>query len=177
MIQYIIRITFIFTFLTLFFFLYVIQTEKNGFINQINIIVDDLLSNISSSNIINNQNIDQNDLKLLSDTIINSLEEKINIKLQSDVNQIDIDNNKIKNKAITYLGILWFIFIIVILFTGLNYNIIHIIKYSLLIVSIVIIIKILFMSFVSSKYISEDPNKIKEQIGISIKEWITKNIK
>ena len=33
------------------------------------------------------------------------------------------------------------------------------------------------MYFISSKYISEDPNKIKEQIGISIKEWIATNIK
>jgi hypothetical protein len=177
MIQYIIRITFIFTFLTLFFFFYVIQTERNGFINQINIIVDDLLSNISSSNIINNQNIDQNNLKLLSDTIINSLEEKINIKLQSRVNQIDIDNDKIRHKAFTCLGILWAIFVFIIVSTGLNYNIITIIKYSLLILSIVILIKILFMYFISSKYISEDPNKIKEQIGISIKEWIATNIK
>ena len=113
----------------------------------------------------------------MSDTIINSLEEKINIKLQSRVNQIDIDNDKIRHKAFTCLGILWAIFVFIIVSTGLNYNIITIIKYSLLILSIVILIKILFMYFISSKYISEDPNKIKEQIGISIKEWIATNIK
>jgi hypothetical protein len=38
-------------------------------------------------------------------------------------------------------------------------------------------VELVFLTFISGKYISADPNKVKMLLGTSIKEWIQQNNK
>ena len=39
------------------------------------------------------------------------------------------------------------------------------------------LVELVFLTYISSKYISADPNKIKNLLGTSVKSWIEKNKK
>ena len=65
------------------------------------------------------------------------------------------------------------VFVISILLSCFPINVI--IKESVIIILFIGLTELIFIKFISSKYIIADPNKIKKELGLTIKEWLKNN--
>ena len=176
----IIQVIFVFSFLVLFYFLYVIDVEKKDFQEQIDLLVDSLMLDIQGelTNIIsiNSDKITKDDFKLLSYGIIDTLEEKITMNTKDMIQDVNNKNTAIKNNMFKILiGIIIGCIILLIFFQC--YPIYTILKESIITVLFIGLVELVFLTFISGKYISADPNKIKNLLGISIQKWIKENKK
>jgi hypothetical protein len=175
-----IQVIFVFSFLVLFYFLYVIDVEKKDFQEQIELLVDSLMLDIKNqiSNIIsvNPKEISKDDLKLLVYGIIDTLEEKITMNTKDMIQNVNNTNSAIKNNMFKILiGIMVFCVILLLIFQC--YPVYTILKESIITVFFIALVELVFLTFISGKYISADPNKIKNLLGTSIQEWIKQNKK
>jgi hypothetical protein len=176
-----IQITLIFIFLTIFFFTYVTHVEQTEFKNQLNLITDDIMGDVNNNllKIINTQkHIDPNQANIILNGIIDVMEEETTTAYKDSIDSITIENNIIKKKSFYYLylviGILIVIISIIMMFNyciKLKYDI----KEGIIIVFFVGITEFLFLTFITTKYISASPNKVRKQVGTAIKSWINKN--
>ena len=95
-----IQVIFVFSFLVLFYFLYVIDVEKKDFQEQIDLLVDSLMSDLKAqaNNIItvNSKEIGKDDLQLLIYGIIDTLEEKITMNTKDIIKGVNSKNSSIK---------------------------------------------------------------------------------
>ena len=57
------------------------------------------------------------------------------------------------------------------------YPVYTILKESIITVFFIGLVELVFLTFISGKYISADPNKIKNLLGTSIQNWIKVNKK
>ena len=176
----VIQVIFVFSFLVLFYFLYVIDVEKKDFQEQIDLLVDSLMLDIQGelTNIIsiNSDKITKDDFKLLSYGIIDTLEEKITMNTKDMIQDVNNKNTAIKNNMFKILiGIIIGCIILLIFFQC--YPIYTILKESIITVLFIGLVELVFLTFISGKYISADPNKIKNLLGISIQKWIKENKK
>ena len=109
------QVIFIFSFLVIFYFLYVVNVEQQDFKEQIELIVDslfdDIKDNIKDILILNNSNLSEDDMKLLLYGVIDILEEKYSIEQKNAINAINEKNDKIKNNCYKIIGILLIILI------------------------------------------------------------------
>lgn len=175
----IVQVTFVFCFLVIFYFLYVTRVEQDEFKKQIELIVDNLTKDIKdqlNDIIINNgkDKLSQEDLQLLLYGIIDTVEEKVSIDSKKMIDDINESNRKLKNNVYTILLIILAIIgIILIYFNCLPISLI--IKEALIVVLFIGITELIFLTFVSERYISADPNRIKNKLGTSIKNWIKNN--
>ena len=175
------QVFFIFCFLVIFYFLYVIKVEQDEFKNQLELIIDSLIDDTRDElkNIIKSEGqykLDKNDYEILMYGIIDSIEEKISIESQKQIEDINNSNRKLRNNVYTILiTILIIISILLLYFNCLPVNVI--IKESLITVLFIGITEFIFLKLISERYISADPNRIKYKLGNSIKEWISKNKK
>jgi VIT1/CCC1 family predicted Fe2+/Mn2+ transporter len=178
-ISVVVQVTFVFTFLVIFYFLYVIKVEQDDFKEQINLIVDNLILDVKdeiSSLIVDKgtEKIKKEDMEVLIYGIIDTIEEKNTISSKEMVETINSNNNKLKNNIYKILiFILIGVFILLVLFRCLP--IYTITKESLITVFFIAITELVFLTFISGKYISADPNKIKNILGTTIKKWIKDN--
>lgn len=176
-----VQITFIFAFLTLFFFAYVQQVEQAEFISQLDLIMNSLMDDIGSDikNIIKyNQSIDNENLVLLMSGMIDTVEEKISIDSKSDNAGIAIQNKKIKTKALCMLLIVIITVVIIsviVLLLGFYIKIDMYVKEAMLVVIFVGLTEFLFLNIIAKNFVSADPNKIKRLIASTIIDWINKN--
>jgi len=175
-----IQVVFVFSFLVLFYFLYVIDVERKDFEDQINLLVDNLFSNVKDqvNEIIkvNPEKISKDDFELLVYGIIDTLEEKINIDSKDTIKQINASNDTLKNSVYKILiGIMVLCVVLIIFFRC--YPVSTILKESVITVFFIAMVELVFLTFISGKYISADPNKVKMLLGTSIKQWIQQNNK
>ena len=73
------------------------------------------------------------------------------------------------------IGILCLCIILFLVFQC--YPVYTIFKESIITVFFIALVELVFLTYISSKYISADPNKIKNLLGTSVKSWIEKNKK
>ena len=177
-----VKIVFIFTFLTVFFFVYVISVEQKTFKKQMDIIVDNLAALVASENglIIKPGSIPKDQIHVLADGIIGILEAQVNDDSVSAAAKVIAQNNKVKFQAYRNLAIIF-------VFTALAVSIIYllgvctplwdVVKKSLLVVLFTGTTEFVFLTLIVSKYISADPNKVKKQLGESVQRWIAKHEK
>jgi hypothetical protein len=175
-----IQVIFVFSFLVLFYFLYVIDVEKKDFQEQIDLLVDSLMTDLKSqsNNIIsvNSKEMSKEDLELLIYGIIDTLEEKITMNTKNMIQNVNNNNSSIKNNMFKILiGIMVVCVILLIFFQC--YPVYTILKESIITVFFIGLVELVFLTFISGKYISADPNKIKNLLGTSIQNWIKVNKK
>jgi hypothetical protein len=171
-----VQVVFIFSFLVIFYFLYVINVEKNEFESQINILTNNFLDNLKNVKInLNEKSVfTEDNLKLIFLGILDTAKEKVRLDYKNEIDEIDNHNNKLKNTC-------FIIVIILIIITGLSLFLLktlpgyEIFKESFTVVFFVAITELFFLKFVSEKYIAADPNKVNYKIGIAIKNWLKKN--
>ena len=175
-----IQVIFVFSFLVLFYFLYVIDVEKKDFQEQIDLLVDSLMTDLKSqsNNIIsvNSKEMSKEDLELLIYGIIDTFEEKITMNTKNMIQNVNNNNSSIKNNMFKILiGIMVVCVILLIFFQC--YPVYTILKESIITVFFIGLVELVFLTFISGKYISADPNKIKNLLGTSIQNWIKVNKK
>lgn len=169
-----IQIVFVFGFLVIFYFLYVTKIERDDFGIQMNLIIDDLMDDVIKAQIIPKDKLDQN-YKIVISGIIDTLEEDIKAKSEDAVKSVNDANNKLKNNMYKIvIGLFAFVFVLIILFRNyIPYT--TMVKEAIIVTLFIGLTELVFLSVVSSKYISASPNKVKYQLGQSISAWIHKN--
>jgi TRAP-type uncharacterized transport system fused permease subunit len=174
-----VQVIFVFSFLVIFYFLYVTKVEQEDFKEQINIIIDDLIGDVKdqiSQLVINKgtQSLNKEDTDLLLFGFIDIMEENITMK-SKDINKTITDSNtSLKNNMYKIvIGLLISTVVLFIIFQCLP--VYTIVKESVITVIFIGITELIFLTFISGKYICTDPNRIKNTLGTSIKNWIQKN--
>lgn len=178
----VIQVVMIFTFLTLFFFVYVVKVEKDEFSNQLNIIVDTIMtkqagdppsyiSNITG--VISKENLETVVLGTLEQSRRNQdIIDKAVDKLVSD------QNEAVKNSSTKALLYVWGFLLLVILLLyifGVCISLVQTIKETIVVVMFVALTEFIFLQAITSRYISASPNEVKRKIATSIQEWIKVN--
>lgn len=178
-----IQVTFIFAFLTVFFFAYVQEIERKEFQTQLNIVVDSIIDEIEDDlpNIITKDStITPENAVVLISGIIDLINEKIALESKDSVNSIAKQNYEVKQKA--FNSLLNVIITVVtasflVLLAGFCVQLTDQIKEAMLIVIFVGLTEFTFLQVVAKNYISADPNKIKRILTGAIQDWIKKNKK
>jgi len=174
------QVTLIAIFLTVFFFTYVSNVEKEEFKKQLDLIVDDLLSDQDIRSIIP-QNLSQTQKDNLAIVISGSLEAaktKSTINEQNAINDVINNNSKVKSatyKKIFYVLIIIIILCIIVLLLGYCLPLIYQIKEATIVVFFVALTELMFLEIIAKNYISANPNKIKAEVAQAIKEWLKDN--
>jgi hypothetical protein len=178
-----IQVTFIFAFLTIFFFAYVQEVEKEEFKGQLNLIVDSLMKDITTDlpELINNQQqLNQEDILVITNGIIDILQEKISMESISTVKDVEDTNRKVKMRALKSLSVFIVCVIIIAITTllfGFCIDITYQIKEAMLVVLFVGLTELVFLQVIAKNYISASPNKVKRGIAAEVQNWIKKNHK
>lgn len=176
-----IQVTFVYTFLTIFFFVYVQKVEKEEFVSQMNLIVDTLFNDVKNDmpNLINTSYpVKQEDIVVLVDGIIGLFESKIAVDAQGTVKQVYEQNQNVKKSA--FKSLIKFISIVVIFATiviliGYCVPIKYQLKKALVVVIFVGLTELMFLQVVAKNYITADPNKVKRDLSTAVQRWIKKN--
>ena len=171
------QIVFIFTFLTLFFFLYVHKVENQSFKDQMNLVVDDLMTdvNIQDINKLLPSKMD-NDIKIvLIDGVLDYGKRKTYTQTKDDDDKVIKNNKKIFNNALKILGIMigFAIFVgLVLYFTGFCIPFKIHIKEVILAVFVIGMTEYLFLTIITRSYLTADPSDVRHELGESIKKYI-----
>ena len=175
-----IQVVFVFSFLVLFYFMYVVNIEKKDFQEQIDLIVDDLMIDIKSqldSIIESDMNkIPKDDFNLILFGTIDTIEEKINMTSKEAVKSINDNNNKLKNNVFNVLIVIMVVSVLLMILLSC-YPVFTILKESIITIFFIAMVELIFLTYISGKYISADPNKIKNLIGVSVQKWLQNNNK
>ena len=175
-----IQVVFVFSFLVLFYFMYVVNIEKKDFQEQIDLIVDDLMIDIKSqldSIIESDMNkIPKDDFNLILFGTIDTIEEKINMASKEAVKSINDNNNKLKNNVFNVLIVSMVVSVLLMILLSC-YPVFTILKESIITIFFIAMVELIFLTYISGKYISADPNKIKNLIGVSVQKWLQNNNK
>lgn len=176
------QVVFIFAFLTIFFFYYVVNIEKNEFQSQLNIIVDNILTQDTIKSIIpygiSNKLSPEQEAVIISGIIDTVIDKSIMDNTKQGAEVIEA-NNIIRKKAFVTLAIAVgsiILLTIVLLLLRFCIPIIYEIKEALWVVFFVGLTEFAFLMVIARNYISADPNHVRRIIGKSIEDWITKNI-
>lgn len=170
-----IQVSFIFGFLTVFFFAYVQGVEKNEFKNQLEMIVDSLYDDIYPQ-YIKTQNPEK--ASVIISGLIDLIEENIKQNTKKSEDDINKQNKSTKYKAFKLLlGVIIIMVAIcsIILLLGFCIHIGSHVKEAMLVVIFVGITEFAFLMIIAKNYISADPNRIKRNIADNIISWINKN--
>lgn len=154
----------LFTFLTIFFFVYISKLEKQNLNN-----VTDSLIEEKTGNLLNTVDEWQNKLKKLNDNIdikidwnvVNNISDKLIEKSKDETVQIKNNNDKLFKESMIIILSLFILFIglvIVLFLLGYNIHLKHIIIVNLIIFSLTGVIEYLFFTNVASKYIPVNPD-------------------
>ncbi|ATZ81029.1 hypothetical protein BMW23_0984 [Bodo saltans virus] len=146
-------VIFVATFLAIFYFTYACDVEKDVVEEQMNFLVDDFTS---QAYLINNKT------KL---DIVNKLN-NVNIDLSAVDNEVDVENDAVKKKAMIAIGLFNIIGLYTIYYYCNQYNIdfMHLVKDNLIIIFFVAMTEFVFLNLFVRKFISIDPNLIKLNI-------------
>lgn len=167
------QVIFTFIFLTIFFFVYVGDVEKDTFKQQMNLVVDDLLTDVNIREIIPKGQ-EENTIFISNGALEVA---RHNSEKETDIadKDIEISNSLIKSKAFKWLGISIAILIIISLTLLLLKKCIPFelhFKKIIVVIIFVAMTEIFFLTYITKNYWSVDPNNVREQIAISIQDWI-----
>ena len=162
----------IFTFLTTFFFLYVVKVEKTQFLHQVDLVVDDIMADwgrlfgpqqkggISPAYM----------KQLLQGLVANRSPSSSNQKNE----RIDQQNEQVKHLAEKFLaifGVGLLVAISILVFFRICVQPVYYFFNNLLVLFFIATVEFLFLTLVASQYISADPNKIKTYILNSLAKF------
>jgi hypothetical protein len=174
-----VQVIMIFTFLTVFFFLYVVKVEKDEFSEQLSIIIDNIMSKqkgdpVSYINIPTSA-IPKNELEIAVMGYMDVNKRKQSVSDAAADKVVNDQNALIQSKATKALLYVWGVIILIIttlyIFKVCT-SIVHIVQESLLVVAVVAFTEYTFLTFIASKYISASPNKVKREIATAVQNWI-----
>ena len=170
------QVTLIFVFLTIFFFSYVGNSEKDSFKLQMNIVVDDLAPDMDVRDWINPKTQDQKDIATA--ILEGSLELARKNSEKDDVSEdqaIKVQNKKIMDKAYLWMGIALGVMALAVIILVLMGKCVpfHIhLKEAAIVVFFVAMTELIFLTIITKKYWSVDPSQVRNQLGDSIQKWI-----
>ena len=170
------QIVFIFAFLTIFFFVYVVNVEREGFKTQMTYIVDELFDDNFFKNILDTKaakKLSTDELITVISGIIDDIEFNANKSSQSGVRSVNKNNENVRVKAFKLLGIVIacvVILSIIIIILGYCLPIFHQIKEAAWVTLFVGITEFAFLQLIAKKYISADPNKVRRAIGQALQD-------
>ena len=174
------QVSFIAIFLSIFFFFYVTRVEKDEFQKQIDIIVNNILTDDEVNNLIpDNLTQDKKEnLSILISGVIESAKQKSFIDEKQSINNVINSNNNIQSA--TYKKIYIVLIVLVVLsFIGILFGyclpIAKEIYGALWVVFFVGITELVFLEIIAKNYISADPNKVRKALSESINIWLKKN--
>lgn len=161
-------------FIGIFFFTYAAKVEGQIVEKQVEIIVNDFTGDVSAMIPTDTMN----DFKPL---IISSL--TITPEQQADFDRIDKEaaehNDQLKKKAITVLGVLFIIGILIVLYLRIRYkdfNLLHLIVTTCIAVVFVGLTELLFLVGIAKNYRTADSNFVKKVIVENIKNFNSKHV-
>ena len=169
----ILQVSFIFTFLTLFFFAYVQRVEKEEFESQLNLVVDSIMKDVQ----IPAKYLTLNNVSGMAGAIEAIKQHTL---LSSSDSAVIAKNKEIKLTALKILSI--FIGVTILILVGLllvqvcipiGYHI----QEAMMSILFIGLTEFAFLTFIASKYISADPIAIKTKIAEKVKDWIKQNHK
>ena len=177
-----VQVTMIFTFLTIFFFAYVVKTEKDEFESQISFIVDRLVTEKAIQPYIEKleTKISKKDLETMILGVLETTKRNSVSSASGADKDIADQNKKVYEKAFRFLQYAWgclILGIIVLLIFGVCTPLWQTFKESLLIVLFVGLTEFVFLKYIASKYISSSPNAVKKDIAVAVQQWIADNKK
>ena len=172
----------IFSFLVIFFFVYVRRVENNSFLRQMSYVADslhdDLYPSISQMLKTNDPELNQKLSSVFKEKLTN-LSKEVKKSNKEERETIDNHNKKLRNKSIRWAVMIIGITIIIGLTARLmGYCIpIWIISFEgIILVGVIAVIEFLFLLLVGGRYIAIDPNVVKNKIAISLNQYAKKNI-
>jgi hypothetical protein len=174
------QIILIFSFLTVFFFVYVVNVEKQEFRKQLNLIVDNLLEDIMKDlpQMVDKSDMNKDMVNFMVNGIIDVAQEKIIMETKDSSNDVRDNNLQVRNKAYKTLVILIGCIVIVsitLLVLGFCLSLKNSIKESLLGVLYIGLTELIFLTIITRKYVSVDPNSIRRELGHSVMKWVEKH--
>ena len=178
-----IQVTFIFAFLTVFFFVYVQEVEQKEFQSQLGIVVDSIMDDIEDNlpNIVGKDStLTPENTLILASGVIDLIKDKISLESKNSVDSITNQNFEVKQKAFNSLvNVIIFIIVIcfLVLLAGFCIHLADQMKEAMLIVIFVGLTELTFLQVIAKNYISADPNRIKRTLAGAIQDWIKKNKK
>jgi hypothetical protein len=172
------QVCIIFIFLTLFFFNYVTYVERTSFKDQLNLIVDDIFSDID----INSYNIKNKDELFI---LINSYLELQRQHIKKDSSKTDYNiqkqNESIFKKSLIYVTITSSILLVItVVLLSIDSCVIYFqshIFYAVIGLLLVAATEYLFLNLISKKYYSVDPGLFRRNLSLKIKQWLKTNKK
>lgn len=174
------QVSFIAIFLSIFFFFYVTKVEKDEFQKQIDIIVNNILTDDEVNKLIpDNLTQDKKEnLSIIISGVIESAKQKSFIDEKQSINDVINSNNNIQSA--TYKKIYIVLIVLVVLsFIGILFGyclpIAKEIYSALWVVFFVGITELVFLEIIAKNYISADPNKVRKALSESINNWLKKN--
>jgi hypothetical protein len=171
------QVTIIAIFLTVFFFTYVSGVEKEEFESQLNLIVNNVLTEDDIKALIP-QNLSSNQKEQLAIVIsgaIESAKTKTALSQTKSIKAVIDNNNNVKSatyKKIYYVLIVIVILCLITLAMGYCLPIFTQFKEAVIIVFFVALTELVFLQVIAKNYISADPNKVKSAIADGIKKWV-----
>lgn len=175
------QIVFNFAFLTIFFFVYVVKVEKQEFEDQMNYIVDSILTDEVKSNFFAlYPNTNKENLVSIIGGTIDQLKFDSERKEQSSISKVNKENSKIQRKSFMILLISVIVLIIstvILLLIGYCLPVYKQSVEALWVVLFVGITELTFLQLITKKYKSADPNKVKRSLALAISNWIKNNQK
>jgi hypothetical protein len=167
------QVVFIFIFLTIFFFSYVGESEKESFKKQMNIVVDDLAPDFNVRQYVKDGY--ENFATVVIEGSLELARKKADKDSTSEDDAIKQQNNQIKKEAYKWLficiGILVFIIICIVLSGGTVPFHIHM-KDAAIVVFFVAATEFIFLNLITANYWSVDPSEVRRNLGDSIQQWI-----
>lgn len=176
------QVVFIFAFLTIFFFVYVVKVEKAQFEDQMNYVIDSILTKDIEKELLGpvQNTIPQEQLVALIAGIIDGVDYKAEKDAESGVKSVTIQNASVRSTAFKTLGIVVGVLVLVsvtMLIIGYCLPVRHQTMEALWVVLFVALTEFTFLQVVASRYKSADPNKVKHALGEAVTAWIAKNKK
>jgi len=174
------QVIFIFAFLTIFFFVYVVTVEKAEFQTQINLVIDDIITQDAIKGILPKgvrSLTPENEAVILSG-VLDVMANKISLSSSDAVDKVNKDNAATRRKAFLVLGVTAGVLVlstIALLMAGFCIPVLYEIKEALWVVLFVGLTELVFLSVIAKGYISANPNAVKRSIGIAIQKWIAQN--
>lgn len=169
LVKIIMQIFFVITFLSLFFFLYVVKVEKEIFISQMNYIVDNIYNQLSfASNMVLPLEV-KRDL----DTEMMSYIAGVNIPSTSyedihttNQNVIQMTVNIVTNFAVLFAACLMGLFVLHVCIDMTHHTV-----QNLIVLGCIALTEFLFLNLVTRNYIAADPNHVKLYFARQVKSY------
>lgn len=167
----------VFTFLTIFFFSYVTDVEKEEYSKQISMVVDNIYNEYKKDieDILPKDDEKRKIAKAGIYGIIDTNEEYISKTAQTDRKELDDSNQKIiKNSVLSVLFLFIICVSLLIIFAIFGYciPIKDFVKEGFFILIFIFIVEFLFLNIIAKNYISANPNKVKKEIAQSVIDYV-----